>query len=147
MAVADLIVRDALIADGTGGPLRPGDVAVGDGRILSAGESPVTAGPSTIELDARGELVCSPGFVDVHTHDDAALIRHPGLEFKVAQGCTSLVIGNCGFSAFPATGAEDIESIAGAAWPDLDGFRAEVTAGGFTCNAMALIGHNTIRIA
>jgi len=144
-AFPDIVVRDALIADGSGGRLADGDVAVGDGLILSAGPGQVRAGPRTAELDAGGTLVCSPGFVDVHTHDDAALIRHPGLEFKVAQGCTSLVIGNCGFSGFPATGADDIESVAGADWPDLDGYRAAVTEAGFACNAMALIGHNTIR--
>ncbi len=146
-SVADLVVRDALIADGTGGPLGQGDVAVADGLILTAGGEPAVTGPGTIEIDARGELVCAPGFIDVHTHDDAALIRYPGLEFKVAQGCTSLVIGNCGFSAFPATGEEGIESIASADWPDLDGYRQAVTADGFTCNAMPLIGHNTIRTA
>jgi N-acyl-D-amino-acid deacylase len=141
----DLVVRDALIADGSGGPLASGDVAVAEGWIVSVGES-AQAGPGTVEFDARGELVCSPGFIDVHTHDDAALIRYPGLEFKVAQGCTSLVIGNCGFSGFPATGVEDIESIAGATWPDLDGYRGAVTAAGFACNAMPLIGHNTVRM-
>src|SRR6266704_6141039 len=143
--VADVVIRNALIADGNGGLLTAGDVAIGEGRILTAGAGSAPAGPSTLELDARGELVCSPGFIDVHTHDDAALIRHPGLEFKVAQGCTSLVIGNCGFSGFPATGADDIESVAGADWPDLDGYRSAVTEAGFACNAMALIGHNTIR--
>jgi len=142
---ADIVVRDALIADGSGGPLTEGDVAIGDGFILSAGSERVSAGPATAELDARGTLVCAPGFIDVHTHDDAALIRHPGLEFKIAQGCTSLVIGNCGFSGFPATGVDDIESVAGSDWPDLDGYRAAVSTGGFACNAIALAGHNTIR--
>ena len=33
----DIVVRDALIADGSGGPLTEGDVAIGDGLILSAG--------------------------------------------------------------------------------------------------------------
>jgi len=146
-AQADLVVRNAVIADGTGGPLRYGDVAVSDGVIVSAGEEAVTAGSETTVLDAHGELVCAPGFIDVHTHDDAAVVRHPGLEFKVAQGCTSLVIGNCGFSAFPATGEDDIESIAGSDWSDLDAYRREVTASGFAANVMALIGHNTIRIA
>ena len=146
-AVAELVVRNAIIADGTGGPLRPGDIAVRDGVIVSAGDDGVTAGPETTELDARGELVCAPGFIDVHTHDDAALVRYPGLEFKVAQGCTSLVIGNCGFSAFPAIDQDDIESIAGSDWPDLDAYRSDVTASGFAANVMALIGHNTIRIA
>lgn len=144
-SAADLVIRNALIADGTGGPLASGDVAVGNGRILTAGAEPAPAGPSTVDLDARGELVCSPGFIDVHTHDDAALIRHPDLEFKVAQGCTSLIIGNCGFSGFPATGLDDIESVAGADWADLDGYRRAVATAGFAANAMGLIGHNTIR--
>ncbi len=144
-ATPELVVRNALLADGSGGPLTSGDVAIGNGVIVSAGSEHVSAGPATIELDAGGRLVCSPGFVDVHTHDDAALIKHPDLEFKVAQGCTSLVIGNCGFSGFPATGVDDIESVAGSDWPDLDGYRQAVAARGFACNAMALIGHNTIR--
>jgi N-acyl-D-amino-acid deacylase len=142
---AEVVIRNALIADGNGGPLTNGDVAIGDGRILTVGTEAAPAGPATVDLDAHGELVCSPGFIDVHTHDDAALIRHPGLEFKVAQGCTSLVIGNCGFSGFPATGIDDLESIAGGDWPDLDGFRSAVSAGGFAANAMALVGHNTLR--
>ena len=122
MTGADLIVRDAVIADGTGGPLGHGDIAVRDGLIVSAGDEPAAAGPATVEIDGQGELVCAPGFIDTHTHDDAALIRYPGLEFKVGQGCTSLVIGNCGFSAFPSIGEDDTESIAGAGWADLDIF-------------------------
>jgi N-acyl-D-amino-acid deacylase len=145
MKPADLVVRDVLIADGTGAPLAEGHVAVADGRIVSASTEPAPAGPATVELDGGGRLVCSPGFIDVHTHDDAALLRHPGLEFKIAQGCTSVVIGNCGFSGFPATGIDDIESVAWGDWADLDQFRQAVTARGFACNAMALIGHNTIR--
>lgn len=143
--VADFVVRNALIADGSGGPLTDGDVAIGEGRILSAGREPARAGPATVDLEADGELVCAPGFIDVHTHDDAALIRYPDVAFKISQGCTSLVIGNCGFSGFPATGTDDIESIAGATWPDLDGYREAVTANGFAANAMPLIGHNTVR--
>jgi N-acyl-D-amino-acid deacylase len=143
---ADFVIRNAVIADGTGGPLTNGDVAIGDGLILTVGTEPAPAGRSTVNLDARGELVCSPGFIDVHTHDDAALLRHPDLEFKVAQGCTSLVIGNCGFSGFPATGAEDIASVAGGDWTDLHRYGHAVAAAGFAANAIALIGHNTIRM-
>src|SRR5258708_12068595 len=115
-SAADFVIRNAVIADGTGGPLAGGDVGIGDGRIITAGAEPAPAGPSTVDLDAHGQLVCGPGFIDVHTHDDAALIRHPDLEFKVAQGCTSLIIGNCGFSGFPPTGLDDIESVAGGDW-------------------------------
>lgn len=141
----DLIIRDVRIVDGTGAPAREGDVAVKEGRISAVGRPAGGVAVGASELDGGGHLVCAPGFIDTHTHDDAALVRHPGLEFKVAQGCTSLVIGNCGFSGFPATGREDIESVAGADWQDLDGFRRAIAARPFACNAIALIGHNTIR--
>ena len=49
-------------------------------------------------------MATAPRLLAYLSPDDAALIRHPGLEFKLAQGCTSLVIGNCGFSAFPSIG-------------------------------------------
>jgi N-acyl-D-amino-acid deacylase len=142
---AELVIRDVRIVDGTGAPATEGDVAVRDGRMSLVGASGIKVGAGARVLDGGGRLVCAPGFIDAHTHDDAALVRHPGLEFKVAQGCTTLVIGNCGFSGFPATGRDDIESVADADWQDLDGFRRATTARGFACNAIALIGHNTLR--
>ena len=96
---ADLVIRNARIIDGTGSPSFDGDVEVTDGRISGVGTA-TDVGAGTVELDAAGKVV-SPGFVDTHTHDDGALLVHPGLEFKVAQGVTTLVIGNCGSSAIP----------------------------------------------
>ena len=96
MSRAQLVIRNARVLDGTGAPSFEADVEVREGRIASVGR----AGDAREEIDARG-AVLSPGFVDTHTHDDGALLRHPGMEFKLAQGCTSVVIGNCGFSAAP----------------------------------------------
>src|SRR2546423_12860955 len=98
---ADLVVRDARILDGSGAPAVDGDVEVTDGRITAVGSVGTgSVGAATTVIDAGG-LVVAPGFVDTHTHDDGALLAHPDLGFKVAQGCTSLVVGNCGFSAMP----------------------------------------------
>lgn len=83
----------------------------------------------------------------MHTHDDVALLEHPGMEFKVSQGCTSVVVGNCGFSAVPAVAGEPTTDLSGrtARWSDLDGYRAEVESGGPAVNAMMLVGHNSVR--
>jgi N-acyl-D-aspartate/D-glutamate deacylase len=144
---ADLVFRNVRIIDGTGGPARDGDVAVSGDRITALGSAGAEVGPATEEIDGRGQVL-APGFVDVHTHDDGALLRHPGMEFKVAQGCTSVVIGNCGFSAAPShEGMADASGLVGVAptWEDLAGFAEAVTEVAPAINAMALVGHNTVR--
>jgi len=142
--MADLIIRNAAVLDGSGKPATAADVAVTGDRITAVG---VVSGSAPTEIDARGKVL-APGFVDVHTHDDGALLRHPGMEFKVSQGCTSLVIGNCGFSAAPAEPGENEPSgLIGVTptWHDLQGFRAAVDQANPAVNAMALVGHNTSR--
>ncbi len=145
MAAVDLALRNARILDGTGAAVLEGDVEVIGGRISTVGRASGAA--ATIEIDAAGMLL-TPGFVDVHTHDDGALLSHPDLGFKVSQGCTSLVIGNCGFSAAPAVpGTTDHTKLlrTTAGWTDLAGYAAAVQDARPACNAMALVGHNTVR--
>ena len=72
------------------------------------------------------------------------------MEFKLAQGCTSLVIGNCGFSAAPFTsgnapGGAGIFAGMQPDWEDMSGFFTSCERAGVAANAVALVGHNTIR--
>ena len=141
--MADTVIRNATIIDGTGAERFTGDVTVEDGHISEVGSSSSAA---AVEVDATG-LVLAPGFVDVHTHDDGALLQHPDMAFKISQGCTSVVAGNCGFSAIPAVPGENTLDLSGvqANWSDLDGYRQNVENSGPALNAMMLVGHNTIR--
>ena len=52
-------------------------------------------------VDAHG-LALAPGFIDVHTHDDRALLIGD-MANKTSQGVTSVVVGNCGVSLAPLT--------------------------------------------
>ena len=141
--MADTVIRNATIIDGTGAQRFTGDVTIEDGHISEVGSSSSAA---VVEIDATG-LVLAPGFVDVHTHDDGALLQHPDMAFKISQGCTSVVVGNCGFSAIPAVPGENTLDLSGvqANWSDLDGYRQNVENSGPALNAMMLVGHNTIR--
>ena len=62
-----------------------------------------------------------PAFIDTHSHDDGAFFRHPGMEFKLAQGVTTVVAGNCGFSAIPLDPSVDPGRASGGILAGLEG--------------------------
>lgn len=139
----DLVFRDVRIIDGSGGPSMVGDVAVKDGRIRSVGG---TAGPAALDVPGEGRSL-TPGFIDAHTHDDGALLRHPDMWFKSSQGITTAITGNCGMSAASSPHATwTLQSLfLDDPVEDLDAYRAALERSPTAINAMPLIGHNTVR--
>jgi len=93
----DMVVRGGTIADGRGGELVDGDVAITAGKIAAVGR---VAGSGKDEIDARGMLV-TPGFVDIHTHYDAQVTWDHSLLPSSNQGVTTVVMGNCGVGFAP----------------------------------------------
>lgn len=145
--MTDLVIRNVQVLDGSGGPAFLSDIEIDDGRIKSIGN----AGNARREIDGAGACL-APGFIDTHAHDDGAFIRHPGMEFKLAQGVTTVVSGNCGFSAVPASPGQDSVSASGGIlaglqgdFTDLDGYFSAVMARKPAINNMMLVGHNTVR--
>jgi N-acyl-D-aspartate/D-glutamate deacylase len=97
----DLLLRDATLIDGTGGPARPADVAV-TGERIGAVRPPGELDPSDArEVLQLGGLTLSPGFIDIHTHYDAQILWDPDLTPSSWHGVTSVVMGNCGFGVAP----------------------------------------------
>jgi N-acyl-D-amino-acid deacylase len=94
----DLIIRGALLIDGSGKPGVAGDLAVDDDRISAIGDLSAIRGSR--EIQARG-LALAPGFIDTHTHDDRALLSDPLMTCKISQGVTTVITGNCGVSLAP----------------------------------------------
>ena len=94
----DIIIRSGTVIDGTRQPRFDADVGIRDGFIAALGDLSDAQAPLT--LDARGKIV-APGFIDSHTHDDHALLSDPDMTFKVSQGVTTVVTGNCGISLAP----------------------------------------------
>ncbi|HUZ13514.1 MAG TPA: amidohydrolase family protein [Caulobacteraceae bacterium] len=93
----DLVIRNGLVIDGTGGERFEADVAVVDGRIAAVG---AVSGRGVEEIDARGRLV-TPGFVDIHTHYDGQVIWSERLSPSSSHGVTTAVGGNCGVGFAP----------------------------------------------
>jgi len=97
--MADLIIRNGTVIDGTGAPGDVADVAVSDGVITEVG--PSIDGSAAREIDADGLLV-TPGFVDIHTHFDGQVTWDPIVAPSSLHGVTTIAMGNCGVGFAPA---------------------------------------------
>jgi N-acyl-D-aspartate/D-glutamate deacylase len=93
----DLVIRNGILADGTGAPLRDADLAVTGGRLTEVG---TVTGRGREEIDAGGALV-APGWVDIHTHYDGQATWDPHLFPSSNNGVTTVVFGNCGVGFAP----------------------------------------------
>jgi len=94
----DLIIRNAIVIDGTRAPRFKADIGVSAGKISSIGK---IKDKGKTEIDASGKIA-APGFIDAHTHDDRLMLSSPDMAPKVSQGVTTVVAGNCGISLAPA---------------------------------------------
>jgi N-acyl-D-amino-acid deacylase len=93
----DLLIRNALVIDGTGTPARRQDVGIAGGKIVEVGR--VSGAPrKTIEAES---LVVAPGFLDPHTHYDAQICWDGATTPSSWHGVTTVVMGNCGVGIAP----------------------------------------------
>jgi len=145
----DLVIRNGEVIDGSGAPRARLDVGIKGERIAAV------AAPGSLrggrEYDAAGRIV-APGFIDVHTHDDTALIDRPDMAMKASQGVTTVICGNCGASPAPYTRDSIphflsliVKRPANVA-PTFDQFARKVETARPAINAAFLISHSTLRL-
>jgi dihydroorotase len=166
----DLLIRDARVVDGSGAPAYAADVGVASDRVAlvrRADSAPGAAGaeqpaadrtvsapgamPAARTVDAAGRVL-APGFIDVHTHSDLAPFTDPWMDSALRQGVTTVVVGNCGASAWPRAGLADLATSLGTTVDELAGgwesaaeYFAAVDAAGPACNVAALAGFGSLR--
>jgi N-acyl-D-aspartate/D-glutamate deacylase len=97
MSEYDILIRNALIVDGTGAQGFRGSVAVKGEKIVTVGK---VKGSAETVVDAKG-LAVTPGFIDVHNHGDLTIMYYPRADGFVRQGITTFVGGQCGNSPGP----------------------------------------------
>jgi N-acyl-D-amino-acid deacylase len=124
----DLVITNGLIVDGTGRAGFRADLGIRDGRIEKIGF--LAEAPARAKIDAQGQVV-SPGFIDAHVNIEDQIKLS---QFRLAadnfllQGVTTVITGNCGFSA-----------------PDIAALFRKLDRLKLAVNVATLVGHNTLR--
>ena len=145
-----LLLVNGLVVDGSGSPGSPSSVLVDRDRIVEVG--PVDAASGIQSIDCTG-LVIAPGFIDLHSHSDLQVLD--GRTEKLKQGVTTEVVGNCGFSPFPANDAKALREFGSGilgktddwGWPSAKNYLADLQAAGAADRTLPLVGHGSLRIA
>lgn len=154
----DLLIKNGLVVDGTGGPGVVQDVGIRGDVITAVGD----LGDADADqlIDATGRVV-APGFIDPHTHVDAQLFWDPMAAPLVFHGVTTAMTGNCAVTLAPVRpgSADDLARIffyieevplealqQGVPWT-WESFDAYLNAmdGKLGINCAALVGHCAIR--
>jgi len=86
----DVIIRGGHVIDGTGNPWIRADVGIRAGHIVRIG--PMEGAQATREIDATNQ-VTTPGFIDMHTHSEYALLYDGNAQSKIREGVTTEVVG------------------------------------------------------
>jgi N-acyl-D-amino-acid deacylase len=93
------LLRGGMIADGIGTTIQRADLLIEGDKIAWIGERDSGASEENAEvIDLEpGSVVC-PGFIDAHVHAEGPLLEHGVVEGALAQGVTTLVVGQDGES-------------------------------------------------
>ena len=98
----DIVISGGRLIDGSGAPWRRADLGIDQGQVVAIGN--LDGIEARLQIGAQGRMVC-PGFIDVHSHADLALITGREMEGRLGQGITTEVVGQDGLSYAPASGA------------------------------------------
>ncbi len=149
-----ILLKNGLLVDGTGNPPRKADVLMERGRlsVLQPGDTMIDASP----IDCDGKVI-APGFIDVHSHMDYFAIENAPEHFDpfIAQGITTMVVGNCGFSPFGFkcnTPHQHLienslfkEGHGDISWHSFKGYQQRIQKHGCGPNLVSLVGHGVCR--
>jgi N-acyl-D-amino-acid deacylase len=153
----DILIKNASIIDGTGKDAIRGDILIQDGLIADIGSFPYANAKTVINAEDK---IVSPGFIDIHTHFDFLMpssIHVKRLMNWIQMGVTTVVCGNCGYSAAPMNQsfAKNYNQYWNFAvpqqglqysWDSMAEYISFIEDQGILCNVAMLTGHSSLRI-
>ena len=148
-----ILLKNGFIVDGTGKKGTRGDLLIQGTKIEKISETPLEA---DFEIVDCTDKVVAPGFIDMHSHMDWILPIPGRSDLKspfTAQGCTTFVAGNCGYSPagfIEGSQFKDLISLGGnlpydIKWNTFNGYFKHLEEIGLSHNLVNLVGHGTTR--
>jgi N-acyl-D-aspartate/D-glutamate deacylase len=144
------LLKSGSVLDGSGSPAFAADIWIEDERIARIGSAP---GSADAVIDCAG-LTVSPGFIDAHSHSDLQVLENR--PEKALQGVTTEVVGNCGFSPYPApANRRPLHEFANGifrggdawGWNSAADYLAAAASDSKLVHVESLVGHGSLRVA
>jgi N-acyl-D-amino-acid deacylase len=148
----DVLIRNATIYDGNGGPPFRGDVAISGDKIEGAGDLRSPCPPrGRVEIDANG-LAVAPGFVNMLSWATESLLHDGRSQSDIRQGVTLEIMGE-GESMGPLNPAMKKDLVAqqgdlkyDVSWTTLGEYLDHLVKRGVSCNVASFVGATTVRV-
>jgi N-acyl-D-aspartate/D-glutamate deacylase len=157
----DLVINGGLVFDGSGSDPQLLSLAIRDGKVVEASETPFSPSQADQMIDGTGRWI-TPGFIDLHTHYDAEVEVAPSLSESVRHGVTTIFMGSCSLGATLGT-PEDLADIFCRAegvprdimlpilqekknWDSLGGYYEHLDSLPLGPNVASFVGHSNLRM-
>src|SRR5688572_16208098 len=145
----DVVIRNAMVYDGSGAAPARGGVVIDDDRIVAVGD--IGSARGAIDIDAGGKAV-APGFINMLSWATESLIADGRSQSDIRQGVTLEVFGE-GWSMGPLNERMKMEQIAGQGdlrypvdWTTLGEYLDHLQRKGISTNVASFVGATTLRI-
>lgn len=145
----DVVIRNGIIYDGSGGEPYAGSVAIDGDRIAAVGDIGNAIG--AVDIDAAGNAI-APGFINMLSWATVSLILDGKSQSDIRQGVTLEVFGE-GWSEGPLNDRmkADILEHQGdfkysIEWTTLGEYLEYLESRGVSCNIASFVGATTVRI-
>jgi N-acyl-D-amino-acid deacylase len=101
----DISIENGMIIDGSGKHPYSGTILIHNKKIADILPHGFSEFESKISINAFGCFI-SPGWIDCHSHSDVIYFSKKWQDHKTAQGVTTEIVGNCGYSVAPFPGKD-----------------------------------------
>ena len=146
--IHDVVIRNAMIYDGSGGKPYAGEMAIDGDRIAYVGARHALSGRS--EIDAHGQAV-APGFIDMMGHSEESLLVDGRAVSGLKQGVTLDVFTELSMGPLSAEMARRMAERQGdlkfdVTWRSLGEYLDHLQQRGIAPNVASFVGEGEVRV-